>query len=64
MGGTTLPRAGPAYPFTATQYRSSESATGRTGRHMDKDVFPYAVAAALAVAIALGLWLFGVWFGG
>jgi hypothetical protein len=22
------------------------------------------VAAALAVAIALGLWLFGVWFGG
>ena len=31
---------------------------------MDKDVFPYAVAATLAVAIALGLWLFGVWFGG
>jgi hypothetical protein len=31
---------------------------------MDSDVFPYAVAAALAVAIALGVWLFGVWFGG
>jgi hypothetical protein len=64
MGGTTLLQAGPAHPFTATRYRSSESATGRTGRHMDSDVFPYAVAAALAVAIALGLWLFGVWFGG
>ncbi len=30
---------------------------------MDSEVFPYAVAAAIAVAIALGVWLFGMWFG-
>jgi hypothetical protein len=30
---------------------------------MQSDVFPWAVAAAMAVASALGLWLFGVWFG-
>ena len=30
---------------------------------MDREVFPYAVAAAIAVAIALGVWLFGIWFG-
>ncbi len=27
-------------------------------------MFLYVVAAALAVPIALGLWLFAVWFGG
>lgn len=31
---------------------------------MQSDVFPWAVAAAIAVAVALGLWLSGVWFGG
>jgi hypothetical protein len=31
---------------------------------MQSDVFPRAVAAAIAVAIALGLWLFALWFGG
>jgi hypothetical protein len=30
---------------------------------MQNDVFLWAVAAAIAVAIALGTWLFGVWFG-
>jgi hypothetical protein len=27
------------------------------------DWLPYALAAAIAVAIAVGLWLFGVWSG-
>jgi hypothetical protein len=31
---------------------------------MQSDVFPWAVAAAIAVATALGVWLIGVWFGG
>jgi hypothetical protein len=30
---------------------------------MQSDVFPWAVAAAMAVAIALGVWLSGMWFG-
>jgi hypothetical protein len=30
---------------------------------MQSDVFPWAVAAAMAVAIALGIWLSGIWFG-
>jgi hypothetical protein len=30
---------------------------------MQSDVFPWAVAAGLAVAIALAVWLCGVWFG-
>jgi hypothetical protein len=30
---------------------------------MQSDVFPWAVAAAIAVAIALGVWLCGVWLG-
>ena len=30
---------------------------------MQSDVFPWAVAAAIAVTTALGIWLFGVWFG-
>ena len=30
---------------------------------MQSDVFPWAVAAAIAVAVALGVWLFGVYFG-
>ena len=30
---------------------------------MDIDVFPWAVAAAIAVGIALGVWLSGMWFG-
>ena len=30
---------------------------------MHSDVFPYAVAAGIAVAIAVGLWLFGMWLG-
>jgi hypothetical protein len=30
---------------------------------MQSDVFPWAVAAAIAVGIALGVWLFGLWFG-
>jgi hypothetical protein len=34
------------------------------GRLMQRDWFPYAVADAAAIAIAVGLWLFGVWFGG
>jgi hypothetical protein len=34
------------------------------GRHMQRDWLPYAVAAAAAIAIAAGLWLFGEWFGG
>ena len=31
---------------------------------MKSDVFRWVVAAAIAVAIALGVWLFGAWFGG
>jgi hypothetical protein len=30
---------------------------------MQSDVFPWAVAAAIAVGIALSVWLYGVWFG-
>ena len=30
----------------------------------DRDRFPYVVAGAVAVAIAVSLWLFGIWFGG
>jgi hypothetical protein len=30
---------------------------------MDREVFPYAVSAAIAVGIALSVWLYGVWFG-
>ena len=30
---------------------------------MQSDVFPWAVAAAMAVGIAVSVWLFGVWFG-
>jgi hypothetical protein len=31
---------------------------------MHRDWFPYAAAAAAAVAVAVGLWFFGMWFGG
>lgn len=30
---------------------------------MQSDVFPWAVAAAIAVGIALGVWVSGMWFG-
>jgi hypothetical protein len=30
----------------------------------DRDWFPYVVAAAVAVAIAVSLWLVGIWSGG
>jgi hypothetical protein len=30
---------------------------------MQRDWIPYAVAAAIAVVVAVALWLFGVWFG-
>ena len=30
---------------------------------MKTDVFPWAVAAAIAVGIALSVWLFGAWVG-
>jgi hypothetical protein len=29
-----------------------------------RDWIPYAVAAAVALAIAGGLWFYGMWFGG
>jgi hypothetical protein len=29
----------------------------------NSDWFPYAIAAAVAVAIASGLWFYGWWFG-
>ena len=28
---------------------------------MQRDWFPYAVAAVVAIGIAVGLWLFGLW---
>jgi hypothetical protein len=31
---------------------------------MDRDWISYALAAAVAVAIAGGLWFYGMWFGG
>jgi hypothetical protein len=31
---------------------------------INSDWFPYAVAAAVAVAVAAGLWFYGWWFGG
>jgi hypothetical protein len=30
----------------------------------ERDRFPYVVAAAVALAVAVGLWLVGFWFGG
>jgi hypothetical protein len=30
---------------------------------MDDDVYTYAISAAIAVGIALSVWLSGVWFG-
>ena len=30
---------------------------------MDDDVYTYAISAAIAVSIALTVWLYGVWFG-
>ena len=30
---------------------------------MDDEVYTYAISAAIAVGIALSVWLYGVWFG-
>ena len=30
---------------------------------MHRDWIPYAVAGVIAVAVAVGLWVFGTWFG-
>jgi hypothetical protein len=30
---------------------------------MDDDVYTYAISAAIAVGIAVSVWLYGVWFG-
>jgi hypothetical protein len=30
---------------------------------IDDDVYTYAISAAIAVGIALSVWLYGVWFG-
>ena len=42
--------------------RHDESTSGRmTKGNIKRDWFPYAVAAAAAIVIAIGLWLFGLW---
>jgi hypothetical protein len=30
---------------------------------MDDDVYTYAISAAIAVGIAVSVWLYGMWFG-
>ena len=59
--------AGPSFLLRYTMLREhtderSPRPHERDGNH--RDWLPYAVAAACAVAIVTGLWLYGFWFGG